>query len=88
MGGVIGSIISASTLTNGSVARDRRIDEVTADSWQHNCKQICRQVVALLPHTVKESTNQRPAFSRKSLEHDGMIIRSEAHIVGESIVPA
>ena len=26
------------------------------------------------------STNQRPAFSRKSLEHDGMLIMSEGHL--------
>ena len=32
------------------------------------------------------STNQRPAFGRKSLECDGTLIRSEGHL-GELTVP-
>ena len=27
-----------------------------------------------------EATNQRPAFNRKSLEHDGMLIRPEGKL--------
>ena len=29
--------------------------------------------------SINQSTNQRPAFGGKSMEHDGTLIRSEGH---------
>ena len=54
--------------------------------WDHsfNMKEIGWVVVE--KKTVKESTNQRLAFSGKSLEHDGTLMRSEGRL-GELTVP-
>ena len=37
-------------------------------------------------NSLNELTNQRPVFDGKSLEHDGMVFRSEGYL-GEFTVP-
>ena len=52
-----------------------RVTEVGSQfQYESNMMSGCRDKAS------KELTNQRPAFGRKSLDHDGMLIRSEGHL--------